>query len=149
MAKLSDRMTYPEACKIFFQEEDSIFLMNYDKDVDEIHMYHSPEALGGSLLNPASFMVALNGFGTASLPIIIGDTKVKGGILQCPHLGYIYDSGRKRSSFQGSTSISSSRLQIQQLLTCNLSAHVSIRQGPNKRPCKYRYPIYQCVPQVR
>ena len=83
-AKLSDGTTYPEAHKIFSQEEDSIFLMNYDKDVDEIHMYHSPVVLGGSLRNPASFMVALNGFGTASLPIVIGETKVKGVSFNAP-----------------------------------------------------------------
>ena len=75
---------YLEAHKIFSQEEDSIFLMNYDKDVDEIHMHHSPVVLGGSLRNPASFMVALNGFGTASLPIIIGEPKVKGVSVNAP-----------------------------------------------------------------
>ena len=47
--KLSDGTTYPEAHKIFSQEDDSIFLMNYDKDVDEIHMYHSPMVLGEPL----------------------------------------------------------------------------------------------------
>ena len=82
--KLSDGTTYPDAHKIFSQEEDSIFLMNYDKDLNEIHMYHSPVVLGGSLRNPASFMVALNGFGTAGLPIVIGEGKVKGVSFTAP-----------------------------------------------------------------
>jgi len=82
--KLSDGTTYPEAHKIFSQEEDSIFLMNYDKDVNEIHMYHSLCVLGGSLSNPATFMVALNGFGTAGLPIVIGEDKVKGVSFTAP-----------------------------------------------------------------
>ena len=38
--KLSDGTTYPEAHKIFSMEK-SIFLMNFDKDVNEIHIYHS------------------------------------------------------------------------------------------------------------
>ena len=58
--------------------------MNYDKDVDEIHMYYSPVVLRSSLCNPASFMIALKGFSTASLPIVIGDTKLKGVSFNAP-----------------------------------------------------------------
>lgn len=75
--KPSDGTTYPEAHKIFSQEND-IFLMTFDKEMNEIHLYHSLGFIGGSLSNPGKFMVALHGFGTASLPIIIGEHKVKG-----------------------------------------------------------------------
>jgi hypothetical protein len=81
--KLSDGTTYPEAHKIFSMEK-SIFLMNFDKDVNEIHIYHSLDVLGGSLSNPKIFMVALNGFSTAGLPIVIGEDKVKGVSFNAP-----------------------------------------------------------------
>ena len=98
--KLSDGTTYPEAHKIFSQEEDSIFLMNYDKDVNEIHMYHSLGVLGGSLSNPTTFLVALNGFGTAGLPIVIGKDKVKGVSFNAPTWDTFLTSAGNAAAFK-------------------------------------------------
>jgi hypothetical protein len=131
--KLSDGTTYPEAHKIFSQEND-IFLMTFDKETNEIHLYHSLGFIGGSLSNPEKFMVALHGLGTASLPIVIGEHKVKELSFTAPSWNDFMTTNGNAEAFKTLQASATAHYKFKNLLPVTYQLMRAYVQSPAKDP---------------
>mmetsp|Transcript_27186 Transcript_27186/g.38962 ORF Transcript_27186/g.38962 Transcript_27186/m.38962 type:complete len:113 (-) Transcript_27186:3693-4031(-) len=74
--KMLDTTTYVEKHDIF-SKSPGIMYMTYDVTLDEIHVYHSPQVVGGSLHTPLQTLAALDGFGCEAIPIIFAIPSLK------------------------------------------------------------------------
>ena len=68
--KMLDTTSYVEKHDIFSKSA-GIMYMIHDVHLNEIHVYHSPQVVGGSLQNPTQVLAALNGFGCEAIPIVM------------------------------------------------------------------------------
>jgi hypothetical protein len=81
--KILDTTTYVEKHDIF-SKSPGIMYMTYDVTLDEIHVHHSPQVVGGSLQNPVQTLAALDGFGCEAIPIIFAIPSLKDVSYTCP-----------------------------------------------------------------
>ncbi len=82
-AKMSDGSPYASKHEIFSKSM-GIFLMNFDDTLNEVHFYHSPQIVGGSLQHPDKILAVLYGFHCEAAPITINQASIKDITFKCP-----------------------------------------------------------------
>jgi hypothetical protein len=108
--------------------------MTFDKEMNEIHQYHSLGFIGGSLSNPEKFMVALHGFGTASLPIVIGEHKVKGLSFTAPSWNDFMTTNGNAEAFKTLQASATAHYKFKNLLPVTYQLMRAYVQSPAKDP---------------